>query len=313
MRVKLGKNKIKKANENAQRVIEIKHQMSATGEAEAEARTKAQNSCHIQRSSAKMAATWLTSCKRAKGIREAAARGKGGERSVSVCVSKFLAKMKSMQAPRHATLCRRQLPRQMKSSRIQCARAGTTKYEEEDEDEDVDEDEAEAEHDGRGLCAQIQFTCVRVTGQGNQKRAGRTPDGQAGPAEGSQTRICNMSLGYLYANRHNALKSICGRASSSASSRQRSCSWLSRRALQPHLLLPVDSHVQRRNEMKNSAKTSSTRQGMGGTLKQCLACSVKREKISDMPIKRIDARVAENSKSYGNNTHYGISYHIILF
>lgn len=125
-----------------------------------------------------------------------------------------------------------------------------------------------------------------------------------------------MSLGYLYANRHNALKSICGRASSSssasASSRQRSCSWLSRRALQPHLLLPVDSHVQRRNEMKNSAKTSSARQGRGGTLRQSLACSVKREKISDMPIKRIDARVAENSKSYGNNTHFIISYHIVL-
>lgn len=97
----------------------------------------------------------------------------GGRGSVSVCVSKFLAKMKSMQAPRHATQCRRQLPRQMKSSRIQCARAGTTKYEQEDEDEDVDEDEDEDEHDGRGLCAQIQFTCVRVTGQGNQKRAGR--------------------------------------------------------------------------------------------------------------------------------------------
>lgn len=48
-----------------------------------------------------MAATWLTSCKRAKGIREAAAR-EGGGGSVSVCVSKFLAKMKSMQAPRHS-------------------------------------------------------------------------------------------------------------------------------------------------------------------------------------------------------------------
>lgn len=168
MRVKLEeRNKIKKANGNAQRVIEIKHQMSATGEAEAKARTKAQKSCHMQRSSAEMAATCLTSCKRAKGIREAA---KEGEES-SVCVLKFLAKMKSMQAPRHATprqatLCRRQLPRQMKSSRSTVSsRAGTTKYKQEDEDE------AEAEHDGRGLCAQIQFTCVRVTGQGNQQRA----------------------------------------------------------------------------------------------------------------------------------------------
>lgn len=143
--------------------------MSATGEAEAKARIKAQKSCHMQRSSAKMAATCLTSCKRAKGIREAAKEGEEG----SVCVLKFLAKMKSMQAPRHATprqatLCRRQLPRQMKSSRSTVSsRAGTTKYEQEDEAE------AEAEHDGRGLCAQIQFTCVRVTGQGNQKRAGR--------------------------------------------------------------------------------------------------------------------------------------------
>lgn len=46
-----------------------------------------------------MAATCLTSCKRAKGIREAAKEGEEG----SVCVLKFLAKMKSMQAPRHAT------------------------------------------------------------------------------------------------------------------------------------------------------------------------------------------------------------------
>lgn len=99
MRVKLEeKNKIKKANGNAQRVIEIKHQMSATGEAEAKARTKAQKSCHMQRSSAKMAATCLTSCKRAKGIREAAEEGGRG----ALCVLKFLAKMKSMQAPRHA-------------------------------------------------------------------------------------------------------------------------------------------------------------------------------------------------------------------
>lgn len=47
-----------------------------------------------------MAATCLTSCKRAKGIREAAEEGEqgGGE----LCVLKFLAKMKSMQAPRHA-------------------------------------------------------------------------------------------------------------------------------------------------------------------------------------------------------------------
>lgn len=42
-----------------------------------------------------MAATCLTSCKRAKGIREAAEEGE-------LCVLKFLAKMKSMQAPRHA-------------------------------------------------------------------------------------------------------------------------------------------------------------------------------------------------------------------
>lgn len=84
MRVKLEeRNKIKKANGNAQRVIEIKHQMSATGEAEAKARTKAQKSCHMQRSSAKMAATCLTSCKRAKGIREAAKEGE--ESSVCVC------------------------------------------------------------------------------------------------------------------------------------------------------------------------------------------------------------------------------------
>lgn len=164
MRVKLEeRNKIKKANGNAQRVIEIKHQMSATGEAEAKARTKAQKSCHMQRSSAKMAATCLTSCKRAKGIREAA---KEGEES-SVCVEVFgKNEVDASATPRQATLCRRQLPRQMKSSRSTVSsRAGTTKYEQEDEDE------AEAEHDGRGLCAQIQFTCVRVTGQGNQQRA----------------------------------------------------------------------------------------------------------------------------------------------
>lgn len=41
-------------------------------------RTKAQKSCHMQRSSAKMAATWLTSCKRAKGIREGNQRGAEG-------------------------------------------------------------------------------------------------------------------------------------------------------------------------------------------------------------------------------------------
>lgn len=64
----------------------------------------------------------------------------------------------------------------MKSSRSTVSsRAGTTKYKEEDETE------ADAEHAGRGLCAQIQFTCVRVTGQGNQKRAG--------PAEGGQARL----------------------------------------------------------------------------------------------------------------------------
>lgn len=166
MRVKLEeRNKIKKANGNAQRVIEIKHQMSATGEAEAKARTKAQKSCHMQRSSAKMAATCLTSCKRAKGIREAAKEGRGGEQCV--CVEVFgKNEVDASAAPRQATLCRRQLPRQMKSSRSTVSsRAGTTKYEQEDEDE------AEAEHDGRGLCAQIQFTCVRVTGQGNQQRA----------------------------------------------------------------------------------------------------------------------------------------------
>lgn len=100
MRVKLEeRNKIKKANGNAQRVIEIKHQMSATGEAEAKARTKAQKSCHMQRSSAKMAATCLTSCKRAKGIREAA---KEGEES-SVCVEVFgKNEVDASATPRHA-------------------------------------------------------------------------------------------------------------------------------------------------------------------------------------------------------------------
>lgn len=85
-----------KLNIKCQRQAKQRCAAQAEAEAEAKARTKAQKSCHMQRSSAKMAATWLTSCKRAKGIREGNQRGTGDGG-----VSKFLAKMKSMQAPRY--------------------------------------------------------------------------------------------------------------------------------------------------------------------------------------------------------------------
>lgn len=71
----------RKIKKRTSRVIEIKHQMSAAGEVKkkwgkAKARTKAQKSCHMQHSARerergkmkKMAATWLTSCKRASNL-----------------------------------------------------------------------------------------------------------------------------------------------------------------------------------------------------------------------------------------------------
>lgn len=69
-------------------------------------------------------------------------RGEPWQAGGGVCRSFW---QKWSRCKRHATLRRRQLPRQMKSSRIHRQRDET-------------------------LCAQIQFTCVRVTGLGNQKR-----------------------------------------------------------------------------------------------------------------------------------------------
>lgn len=148
MRVKRSRQKREKitktANGNAQRVIEIKHQMSATGDEAMRrcgggqgthksakvlphAKEQRKNGCHLPD-------------KLQKSKRNS--RGEPWQAGGGVCRSFW---QKWSRCKRHATLRRRQLPRQMKSSRIHRQRDET-------------------------LCAQIQFTCVRVTGLGNQKR-----------------------------------------------------------------------------------------------------------------------------------------------